>query len=246
MRVIPVLDLIAGQVVHAVKGRRHEYKPVRSILSDSSDPLQVAKALLRVTGGDAVYLADLDAIQGQGDNRAVIANLAAKLEAKLWLDCGCNQLEQVPPLLECGVDTIIVGTETLHDPGVVSGMVQAFTSQRIALSLDVARSGLLSRVDSWQGIDPLEAGLAMHGLGVTRFILLSLDAVGSGQGPDLALLRKMRAALPQAEIISGGGVSSAADLRELALCRADGVLAATSLHKGWITAGHIKAAGNGV
>ena len=45
MQIIPVLDLMHGCVVHAVKGQRDRYKPVQSILTASSAPLDVARCL---------------------------------------------------------------------------------------------------------------------------------------------------------------------------------------------------------
>ena len=45
MNIIPVLDLKAGQVVHAKHGNRQNYLPIQSALSDSSEPLTVVRAL---------------------------------------------------------------------------------------------------------------------------------------------------------------------------------------------------------
>ena len=42
MQIIPVLDLLGGQVVRGVGGRREAYRPVRSVLTTSSEPRQVA------------------------------------------------------------------------------------------------------------------------------------------------------------------------------------------------------------
>src|SRR5271165_5825122 len=43
-RVIPVLDLKAGRAVHAIRGNRSDYQPVRSLLHPSTDPEQLARA----------------------------------------------------------------------------------------------------------------------------------------------------------------------------------------------------------
>ncbi|HLN90033.1 MAG TPA: HisA/HisF-related TIM barrel protein, partial [Candidatus Binatia bacterium] len=61
MKVIPVIDILNKVVVHAVKGKRNEYKPIQSILCRSVEPLEVAKAF-RTLGFSEVYVADLDAI----------------------------------------------------------------------------------------------------------------------------------------------------------------------------------------
>jgi hypothetical protein len=63
MRIIPVMDLMAGQVVRGIAGRRAEYRPLVSPLCGSSAPLEVARAF-RGLGFSEMYLADLDAIAG--------------------------------------------------------------------------------------------------------------------------------------------------------------------------------------
>ena len=77
---------------------------------------------------------------------------------------------------------------------------------------------------------------------VTEVILLALRQVGTGAGPDLETLRAARTAFPGLRLIAGGGVRTAEDLRALAEAGADGVLLATALHRGWITAADIRAA----
>ena len=44
MRIVPVLDLKGGVAVHAVRGERQSYAPVRSVLSPSADPVALARA----------------------------------------------------------------------------------------------------------------------------------------------------------------------------------------------------------
>jgi phosphoribosylformimino-5-aminoimidazole carboxamide ribotide isomerase len=45
MRVIPVIDLKRGVAVHAVRGDRERYRPLRSRIADGSDPVHVARAV---------------------------------------------------------------------------------------------------------------------------------------------------------------------------------------------------------
>ena len=47
MILIPVIDLMHGQVVRAVRGDRHAYRPIVSALCDGSDPVTVARASVR-------------------------------------------------------------------------------------------------------------------------------------------------------------------------------------------------------
>ena len=65
LQVIPVIDLLRGQVVRARMGDRASYRPLESPLSPTSDPIDVVRGLLSVYPFPTLYVADLDAIQRQ-------------------------------------------------------------------------------------------------------------------------------------------------------------------------------------
>ena len=58
MRVVPVIDLMAGRVVHARRGDRSNYRPLESKLTRSSEPVAVVAALLALAPFDTLYVAD--------------------------------------------------------------------------------------------------------------------------------------------------------------------------------------------
>ena len=62
MKLIPVIDYWSGNVVHGVGGRRDEYQPLRSRLTESTRPLDVAAAIQARYQNDRFYLADLNGI----------------------------------------------------------------------------------------------------------------------------------------------------------------------------------------
>src|SRR5437763_9801240 len=97
LRVVPVLDLQGGVVVRGVAGRRREYRPVVSRLTDSCDPADVAAAFVRHFGLRELYVADLDAIAGSPPALATYAALHA-LGCSLWVDAGLRGAEQAGPL----------------------------------------------------------------------------------------------------------------------------------------------------
>lgn len=62
--IIPVIDLMRGQVVKAVGGDRAQYAPIRTPLSPNASPVEVAKGFLTLAPFKRLYLADLDALAG--------------------------------------------------------------------------------------------------------------------------------------------------------------------------------------
>ncbi|MEW8382346.1 MAG: nickel transporter, partial [Candidatus Thiodiazotropha taylori] len=64
MKLIPVIDLMNGIVVRAIRGQRQSYLPSSTPLCQSSQPEAVISALLSLYPFDTLYIADLDAITG--------------------------------------------------------------------------------------------------------------------------------------------------------------------------------------
>ena len=78
MLIIPVVDLMGGVVVRATAGRRDAYRPIISPLAASSAPCDIVAGFLRLHPFTVVYVADLDAILGRGDNISAARSLADK------------------------------------------------------------------------------------------------------------------------------------------------------------------------
>ena len=94
--VVPVIDLMGGQVVHARRGDRSNYRPLESALTRSSDPLEVVRALLAAAPFPAIYAADLDAILQRGDHRETLLDIADRFPSlTLWVDAGFAQASQL-------------------------------------------------------------------------------------------------------------------------------------------------------
>jgi len=89
-------------------------------------------------------------------------------------------------------------------------------------------------------LSPLDALEIVAGQGWLNFILLTLDHVGTGSGPDWELLETARHRFPQLTFFAGGGIHIPEDIDRLISLNIDGVLVATALHRGWITARHIR------
>src|ERR1700687_2182348 len=96
MRIVPVLDLKGGIVVHARRGQRAQYAPLRSPLVDGCEPVPVAQALCAVCATSSLYVADLDALAGELVDVVTLASLAAVAEP--WVDAGATTPERAAAL----------------------------------------------------------------------------------------------------------------------------------------------------
>ncbi|MBU3644309.1 MAG: nickel transporter, partial [Candidatus Methylopumilus sp.] len=91
MKLIPVVDLMQGQVVHARLGERQDYQPIQSPLCDSSEPISIIQALAALYRFDTLYIADLDAIQGNSGQIALLKLIQQNFpKIEILLDAGFN------------------------------------------------------------------------------------------------------------------------------------------------------------
>jgi phosphoribosylformimino-5-aminoimidazole carboxamide ribotide isomerase len=232
MLIIPVLDLKAGQAVHAVRGERERYVPVQGVLGSGGDAVALASAFRDRLGCRACYVADLDAITGAGDNRGLLRDLAA-LGMALWVDAGVSEAGAARELAALGAARIIVGSESLRSIEQLAELAARFPPDDLVLSVDV-RDGVLRAP---AGVDtPAELVAYATRAGIARVILLDLARVGAAAGPPLDLLAMLGPRFPGLAFYAGGGVRDRADLDALANAGAAGALVATALHRGILTA----------
>jgi phosphoribosylformimino-5-aminoimidazole carboxamide ribotide isomerase len=229
MRVAGVIDLKDGTAVHAVRGERERYRPVRSVIG-GGDPLSLARAFRSELGLDELYVADLDAIGGDGGHGSIIAALAG--EARVMVDAGVGEPERARALLDLGAHRVVAGTETLPGPDALDRLLADVPE--VVLSLDLRDGRAVSPHPQLAGLPALEALARLHHARLREAIVLDLARVGSGAGPDVRLIAELHAAFGDLELLAGGGVRDVDDLRALGDAGAAGALVATALHDGVI------------
>jgi phosphoribosylformimino-5-aminoimidazole carboxamide ribotide isomerase len=231
MRIVPVLDLKGGIVVHARRGQRAEYAPLSSPLVEGCAPVPVARALCAACHSDRLYVADLDALGGDPAGETTLAGLASVAET--WVDAGATTPERAAALQRAGAARNVVGTESLGPEATISGLVPS--PPPLVLSVDLRGGRLISPDPALDGREPAAAAPLARALAVSELLVIDLARVGSGSGPPLDAVAELTAALPGVAVYAGGGVRDDDDLRALEAVGAAGALVATALHEGRIT-----------
>lgn len=223
MHVVPVIDIRNSEVVRAVAGRRAEYAPIVTPLAKSSAPIDVVDGLLRIHDFDALYIADLDAIERRGDARAAIEAIRAAFPAlRLWVDAGVRTACDVERWLRLRDVDVIVGSESFEKP---EEMRRLADDERIILSLDFLGEDFLG--------DP--ELLLNTELWPSRVIVMTLARIGAGLGPDMTRLGRFVSRAKGRRVYAAGGARGADDLVALKQMGASGALVATALHDGNLT-----------
>jgi phosphoribosylformimino-5-aminoimidazole carboxamide ribotide isomerase len=241
VKIIPVVDILGGIAVHAVRGRRKEYQPLKSTLSASTDPVDVAAAV-KAFGFGELYVADLDAITGGHPNSSLFKRVADETGLELMIDAGVTSLKAAEEVLDNGVSRVIIGTETLLRLSFAAEAVEIFGTERVMISLDLMGGHVLSGSKLGTLTEPMALLHEFQDMGISQIIVLDLAKVGSREGVNLPFLREVLRNV-KAEVFVGGGVRDMRDLIALKEIGMFGVLVATALHSGKISAEGLKQAG---
>jgi len=237
MEIIPVMDILNSVVVHAVRGERKNYEPVKSILCSSPNPLEVA-ASFKGLGLKKLYIADLDAILRKGSNYEIIRRISESTKLGVIVDAGISNMSSAEEIFKYKISELIIGTETLTSLGFVKKCLEKFGSERIILSLDMKNGKVLGSFQEATK-DPLDVALIFEKMGVKKMIVLDLSKIGSEEGTNWSVLNKILETVGM-EIIAGGGLRNFADLMELKKKGVYAALIATALHNGNIRKEDIK------
>lgn len=215
MHIIPVIDLLNGVVVHAKQGARQHYQPIKSLLTNSSQPLDIIAALLEVYPFQQLYIADLNAIQQSGDNQLVMRAISQQFpQLKLWIDAGINSAHVIAH------SNVILGSENFPELENFLAYKNQHKDQFV-LSLDFMPNG-------YQGPAAL---LENSQYWPQNVIVMSLENVGTNQGINVNLMQEIMALATGKNIYAAGGIRHARDLNALKKMGAHGALIATALHQ---------------
>ena len=210
---IPAVDVLDGRAVRLLRG---DYDRVEV---EAGDPL----ALVRRAATFAPPLVHVVALGAARDGGAPLELARSVVEAAgsvpVQLGGGVRSPEDVAALIGVGVSRVVVGTAAFGRTP-----LREFVSGRVAVAIDVA-DGIV-RTNGWLESSELTTARALErcdDAGVATVICTAIHRDGTRSGPDLELLREVRARFGGC-VLAAGGIRDAADVaavRELGL---DGVV----------------------
>ncbi|MFF7631735.1 imidazole glycerol phosphate synthase subunit HisF [Kitasatospora sp. NPDC008050] len=243
VRVIPCLDVDAGRVVKGVNFQN---------LRDAGDPVELARAY-DAQGADELTFLDITASSGDRETTYdVVRRTAEQVFIPLTVGGGIRAVEDVDKLLRAGADKVGVNTAAIARPELIREIAERFGRQVLVLSVDARRAqdgaGTPSGYEvtthggrRGTGLDAVEWAERAAELGAGEILLNSMDADGTKDGYDLAMIRAVRerVAVP---VIASGGAGKLADFAPAVEAGADAVLAASVFHFGDLRIGDVKSA----
>ena len=212
---IPSIDLLGGQIVQLVQGEK-----LRLAFDDFE--FWIAK----FSKFPLVQLIDLDAAMRQGDNSALVAQIAKRLPVQVG--GGIRTVERARQVLDSGARRIIIGSSFFSAEGAVNTafaaeLAAAVGADHVVAGIDT-KNGRIA-VKGWKAqveLTPDEAipQLEAH---AGAFLYTHVDGEGLMQGFPIATAARLRK-LTQRQLIVAGGIRSQQEVDALDALGADAVV----------------------
>ena len=236
-RIIPCLDVDNGRVVKGV-----QFVDIK----DAGDPVEVAQRY-NEQGADEITFLDITATHhGRDTTYHTVERMASTVFVPLTVGGGVRKIEDIRQLLNAGADKVAINSAAIFHPEFVGEAAARFGNQCIVVAID-AKQVADGRWEIFThggrkptGIDAVDWAVRMADLGAGELLITSMDADGTKRGYDLALMRRITAAV-SVPVIASGGVGNLQHLADgITQGGADAVLAASIFHFGEYTIGQAK------
>jgi len=212
---IPSIDLMGGRIVQLVQGEK-----LRLAFDDFEYWIE------KFSRFPLVQLIDLDAALRQGNNAALVEQIAKRLPCQVG--GGIHAIDRARQVLAAGAGRVIIGSALFSAPGAVNTgfaeeLAAAIGSDRIVAGID-AKNGRIA-VKGWKAqieLTPDEAipQLEPH---VAAFLYTHVDGEGLLNGFPLDVAARLRK-LTGRQLMVAGGICSQREVDELDALGADAVV----------------------
>ncbi len=230
MLIIPAIDLKDGKCVRLKQGIMEK----STIFSEN--PSEMAKKWMNL-GAQRLHLVDLDgAFAGKPVNESAIKSIVREVgsEIPIQLGGGIRNLDTVEKFINSGVDSVIIGTAAVTNPGFLHEACFAFPGQ-IIVGLD-AKDGDVA-INGWSkltGHNVIDMAQKFEQYGVESIIYTDIGRDGMLSGVNIDATVKLSQSI-NIPVVASGGVSTIDDIRDL--CKVAnigirGVITGTAIYEG--------------
>ena len=211
---IPSIDLLGGQIVQLVRGEK-----LRLAFDDFEYWIK------KFARFPLVQLIDLDAAMRQGDNSALVAQIAKRLPVQAG--GGIHSVERAQQVLDAGARRGSIGSALFSAEGAVNtefaaSLAAAVGAERVVAGIDT-KNGRIA-VKGWKAEVALTPDEAIPQLEpyAAAFLYTHVDGEGMLGGFPIAVAARLRK-LTQRQLIVAGGIRSQSEIDALDALGADAV-----------------------
>lgn len=229
-RIIPCLDVRAGQVVKGLQFREHKIV---------GDILEYAR-YYRDAGADELVFYDITAsAEGRLVDRSWISQVARVLDLPFCVAGGIRSVVEARQILNAGADKISINSPALENPNLISQLADEFGSQCVVVGIDSHSQEGEYFVKQYTGDITKMRGTAwrtsawaeeVQNRGAGEIVLNCMNRDGVKAGYDLKQLKELRDSI-RVPFIASGGAGALTHFREVFKeAQVDGALAASVFH----------------
>jgi len=212
---IPSIDLMGGRIVQLVQGEK-----LRLAFDDFEYWIE------KFSKFPLVQLIDLDAAMRQGDNSALVEQIARRLPVQAG--GGIHSVDRARQVLGAGAKRVIIGSALFSPEGVVnttfaSALAESVRAERVVAGIDT-KNGCIA-VKGWKAQVALTPDDAIPQLEayVAAFLYTHVDTEGTLQGFPIETAARLRK-LTGRQLIVAGGIRSQQEVDALDAIGADAVV----------------------
>jgi phosphoribosylformimino-5-aminoimidazole carboxamide ribotide isomerase len=235
-QLIPAVDVVGDEAVRLRQG------DFARVVARAGEPAALVAAYA-ASRPPLIHVVDLDGARSGRIRPELVARLAEEAApTPLQASGGIRSLADAQALLDAGAARVVVGTAALAGRLALEELV-AGLGESLVVAVD-ARGGKVATA-GWAreaAVAPENLAASCAEAGVPRLLCTAIERDGTLAGPDLALLERVRgrSGLP---VLAAGGISSEADLDDLAALGLEGAVVGRALLEGAVTLGSLPPAG---
>lgn len=203
-RVIPCLTIQNNDLIKTVNFKYSRYL---------GDPINAVKIF---NGKEVDELCILDISEDRfkrEPNYELLKDIAEQAFMPLSYGGGIRNLDQIKKIINIGYEKVIINTEFITNPNLITEASEYFGSQSIVVAIDF-KTGLFGKSNIYTNsgklkniIDPVKNAVDAEKYGAGEILLNSIDRDGKMNGYDLDMIKKVSSSIKIPMIASGGAAS---------------------------------------
>lgn len=207
-RIIPTLLIDDRDLIKTIQFGKRTYL---------GDPVNAVKIFNR-KGIDELAILDIGATRNNREpDYELLKDIASEAFMPLSYGGGIKNTEQIHNLFAIGYEKVVINSEFIRNPTLITQSSELFGSQSIVIAIDVKKIDDQYKccvVDGTEIVDisPIEVAKRAEKLGAGEIIINSIDRDGMMSGYDIELVRRVVDAV-SIPVIAMGGAGSIEDLK---------------------------------
>jgi phosphoribosylformimino-5-aminoimidazole carboxamide ribotide isomerase len=239
MYIIPAIDILDKKVVRLREG---DYQQVTNYDVTLEEMIERYQS----NGTNLIHIIDLNGAKNDFSNQEYLFNVIRKTDMQVQYGGGIRSIEKVKELIGAGIARVIVGTQAITNPMFLDELSKAICGQdkcsdNVVIAIDVLDEVI--KYSGWMESSPIKLMDYVDrclSLGFFRFLCTDINKDGKLGGAGVDLYAKLLDHSPFIKLIASGGVSSMADIEQLAKLKVESVVVGKAIYEGRVTIEEIK------